>query len=118
TTLNKIRDDIVWWSSGSQGVQQLMSGDCDIALVWNGPISDAIRSNDAPFAISWGHAIWDYTPVTIPKGVKNEKAAQAFLKQMIEDRAANEKFVAQTAYVLMPLKDQVAIPEDVQPWVL
>jgi putative spermidine/putrescine transport system substrate-binding protein len=118
TTLNKIRDDIVWWSSGSQGVQQLMSGDCDIALVWNGPISDAIRSNDAPFAISWGHAIWDYTPVTIPKGVKNEKAAQAFLKQMIEDRAANEKFVAQTAYVLMPLKDQVAMPEDVQPWVL
>ncbi|TPI67144.1 extracellular solute-binding protein [Mesorhizobium sp. B3-1-3] len=117
-SLNKIRDDIVWWSSGSQGVQQLMSGACDVALVWNGPVSDAIRANNAPFAIAWGHAIWDYTPVTIPKGVKNEKAAQAFLKLMIEDRAAQEKFVAKTAYVLMPLKDQVAIPDDVKPWVL
>lgn len=118
TALDKIRDDIVWWSTGSQGVQQLMSGECDLALVWNGPVSDAIRANDAPFAIAWGHAIWDYTPVTIPKGVKNEKAAQAFLKLMIEDRAAQEKFVAQTAYVLMPLKDQVAIPDAVKPWVL
>lgn len=118
TALNKIRDDIVWWSSGSQGVQQLVSGACDIALVWNGPISEAIRANDAPFAIAWGHAIWDYTPVSIPKGAKNEKAAQAFLRLMIEDRAAQEQFVKQTAYVLMPLKDQVAIPADVEPWVL
>jgi putative spermidine/putrescine transport system substrate-binding protein len=117
-SLNKIRDYIVWWNTGSQGVQQLMSGACDIALVWNGPVSDAIRANDAPFAIAWGHTIWDYTPVTIPKGVKNEKAAQAFLKLMIEDRAAQEKFVAQTAYVLMPMKDQVAIPEEIKPWVL
>lgn len=37
---------------------------------------------------------------------------------MIEDRAAQEKFVAQTAYVLMPMKDQVAIPEEIKPWVL
>jgi putative spermidine/putrescine transport system substrate-binding protein len=117
-SLNKIRDDIVWWSSGSQGVQQLVSGACDVALVWNGPISEAIRANDAPFAISWGHAIWDYTPVAIPKGVKNEKAAQAFLKMMVENKAAQEKFVAQTAYVLMPMKEQVAIPDNVKPWVL
>lgn len=118
TALHEIRDDIIWWDTGSQGVQQLVSGVCDIALVWNGPISEAIRENDAPFAIAWGHAIWDYTPVSIPKGVKNEKAAQAFLKLMIEDRAAQERFVEQTAYVLMPLQDQVAIPEAVKPWVL
>jgi len=117
-SLNKIRDDIVWWSSGSQGVQQLVSGACDIALVWNGPISEAIRSNGSPFAIAWGHALWDYTPVAIPKGVKNEKAAQAFLKMMIENKEAQEKFVAQTAYVLMPMKDQVAIPDAIKAWVL
>lgn len=116
--LNTIRDDIVWWSSGSQGVQQLVSGACDIALVWNGPISEAIRANDIPFAIAWGHAIWDYTPVTIPKGAKNAKASQAFLKNMVENREAQERFVAQTAYLLMPLKDQVAFPDDVKPWVL
>ncbi|MDQ0474278.1 extracellular solute-binding protein [Labrys wisconsinensis] len=117
-SLNRIRDDIVWWSSGSQGVQQLVSGACDIALVWNGPISETIRANDSPFAIAWGHAIWDYTPVAIPKGVRNEKAAQAFLKMMIENKAAQEKFVAQTGYVLMPMKEQVAIPDDIKPWVL
>lgn len=118
TSLNTIRDDIVWWESGSQGVQQLVSGACDLALVWNGPISEAIRANDAPFAIAWGEAIWDYTPVTIPKGARNEKASQAFLKLMIEDIAAQQQFVKQTAYVLMPLKDQVEIPDDIAPWVL
>jgi putative spermidine/putrescine transport system substrate-binding protein len=118
TALNKIRDEIVWWESGSQGVQQLMSGACDMALVWNGPISEAIRANDAPFAIAWGEAIWDYTPVTVPKGARNEKASQAFLKLMIEDIAAQKKFVEQTAYVLMPLKEQVDISAEVAPWVL
>ena len=117
-SLNKIRDDIVWWSSGSQAIQQLTSGACDLALVWNGPISEAIRANGGPFAIAWGHAVWDYTPVSIPKGVKNEKAAQAFLKMMVENRAAQEKFVAQTAYVMMPMKEQVPIPDDIKMWVL
>jgi putative spermidine/putrescine transport system substrate-binding protein len=118
TALNRIRDDIVWWSSGSQGVQQLVSGACDLGIVWNGPISEAIRNNGGPLAIAWGHAVWDYTPVTIPKGVANEKAAQLFLKEMIENRPAQEAFVKQTAYVMMPMKDQVAIPDEVKPWVL
>jgi putative spermidine/putrescine transport system substrate-binding protein len=117
-SLNKIRDDIVWWNSGSQGVQQLVSGACDIALVWNGPISESIRSNGGPFAIAWGHAIWDYTPVSIPKGVKNEKAAKAFLRLMIEDRKAQEDFVKQTSYVMLQMKDPVKIPDDVKPWAL
>ena len=118
TSLNKIRDDIVWWESGSQGVQQLVSGACDLALVWNGPISEAIRANDVQYGIAWGQAIWDYTPVSIPKGARNEKASQAFLKLMIEDLEAQQNFVKQTAYVLMPLKEQVAIPDDIAPWVL
>jgi putative spermidine/putrescine transport system substrate-binding protein len=118
TALNRIRDDVVWWSSGSQGVQQLVSGACDVAIVWNGPISEAIRGNGGPFAIAWGHAVWDYTPVTIPRGVTNEKAAQAFLKEMIENRSAQEAFVKQTAYVMMPMKNQVTIPEELAGWVL
>ncbi len=116
--LNAIRDDIVWWNTGSQGVQQLVSGACDIALLWNGPISEAIRANGGPFAIAFGHAVWDYTPISIPKGVKNEKAAQAFLRWMIEDREAQKAFVEQTAYVMLPLKEQVPISDEVAPWVL
>lgn len=116
--LDAIRSDIVWWNSGSQGVQQLVSGACDIAILWNGPASMALRNNAGSFAIAWGHAVWDYTPVSIPKGVKNEKAAQALLHLMVTDRSEQEEFVKQTAYVLMPLKDQVAIPQDVAPWVL
>jgi putative spermidine/putrescine transport system substrate-binding protein len=116
--LDKIRNDIVWWTSGSQGVQQLVSGACQIALVWNGPLSDAIRQNNAPLAMAWGHAVWDYTPVTIPKGTNSLKAALGILRLMITDRAAQEEFVKQTAYLMTPLKDQVNIPADVKPWVL
>jgi putative spermidine/putrescine transport system substrate-binding protein len=118
TTLNKIRDDIVWWTNGSQGVQQLLSGACDLALIWNAPLSEAIRKNNAPFAYAWGHAIWSYTPVAIPKGVKNERASQAFLKMMVENTAAQEKFLEKTTYLLAPLKEQVAIPDDLKEAVL
>jgi putative spermidine/putrescine transport system substrate-binding protein len=116
--LDAIRSDIVWWNSGSQGVQQLVSGACDIAIVWNGPMATTIRSNGGPFAIAWGHAVWDYTPVSIPKGTKNENAAQALLRLMVTDRSLQEEFVKQTSYILMPLKAQVGIPADVQPWAL
>jgi putative spermidine/putrescine transport system substrate-binding protein len=117
-SLNKLRDDIVWFSTGSQGVQQLVSGACQIALVWNGPAAEIIRQDEAPIGMAWGHAIWNYTPVTIPKGVKDLKAAQGILRLMITDRKVQEEFVKQTAYLLTPLKEQVAIPEDLKPWVL
>lgn len=118
TALNNINDDIVWFETGSQGVQQLLTGACDIALVWNGAISEAIVANDAPYEIAWGNAIWSYVANVIPKGVKNEKAAQAFYRNMIEDRAGQERFADISSYVLLPLKDPVPIADAVQPWVL
>jgi len=117
-SLDKIRDDIVWWNSGSQGVQQLVSGACKMALVWNGPTADAILHNNAPIGMAWGHAVWNYTPVTIPNGVKNLKAAEGILRLMITDRDAQTAFVKQTAYIMSPLKNQVDIPDSVKPWVL
>jgi putative spermidine/putrescine transport system substrate-binding protein len=116
--LDKIRNDIVWWTSGSQPVQQLVSGACRLAIAWNGPTADAIRQNNAPIAMAWGHAIWNYTPVSIPKGTKTLKAAEGILRLMITDRASQEEFVKQTAYLMTPLKEQVAIPDDMKPWVL
>jgi putative spermidine/putrescine transport system substrate-binding protein len=117
-SLDKIRNDIVWWTSGSQPVQQLVSGACRLGIVWNGPTADAIRQNNAPIAMAWGHAIWNYTPVSIPKGTKSLKAAEGILRLMITDRDAQEEFVKQTAYLMAPLKQQVPIPDDVKPWVL
>ena len=116
--LDKIRDDIVWFSTGSQGVQQLVSGACKVALLWNGPTSEIIKVDKAPVAMAWGHAVWNYTPVTIPKGVKNLKAAQGVLRLMITDRKAQEEFVKQTSYLLTSLKGQVPIPDDIKSWVL
>lgn len=118
TALNNIRDEIVWFETGSQGVQQLLTGACDIALVWNGAISEAIVANDAPYEIAWGNTIWSYVANVIPKGVKNEKAAQAFYRNMIEDRAGQERFASMTSYVLLPMKNPVPIAEAVQPWIL
>ena len=114
--LDGIRSDIVWWSSGSQGVQQLVSGACDLAVVWNGPVATTIRNNGGTFAIAWGHAVWDYTPISIPKNAKNEKASQALLHLMVTDRPLQEEFVKQTSYILMPLKNQIDVPDDVKRW--
>lgn len=116
--LDKIRDDIVWWNTAAQGIQQLRSGACDIGLNWNGPLADTLRESGGPLAVAWGNAIWEAGAVAIPKGAKNPKAALGILRLMVTERQAQEEFTRRTSYLLTALKDPVPIAEEVKPWVL
>ena len=51
--------DIVYWTSGSDCPQLLISGEVDMCSAWNGRIFDAVEGEGAPLAVCWecGHII-------------------------------------------------------------
>jgi len=70
--LDTIKDDIIWWDTGSQAEQLLASGEAAMGLVW---IGRAVNVRDKNIAIDWtqwtslaGHWV-------VPKGSKNRAAA-------------------------------------------
>jgi len=70
--LDTIKDDIIWWDTGSQAEQLLASGEAVMGLVW---IGRAVNVRDKGIAIDWtqwtslaGHWV-------VPKGAKNRAAA-------------------------------------------
>ena len=78
--LDRIKDDIVWWSSGTEQIQGLLGGDYDMTVAWNGRIAGANQSEGKNFQMIWdagyvmGGNLW-----VILKGTKNYDAAMKFL---------------------------------------
>lgn len=92
-TLDKIKNDVVWWEAGAQPPQMLADGEVVMASVYNGRIFNAIAVEKKPFEINWDGQIWDIDLWGIPEGSKNFDAAWNFLKfstdtQRLADQAA------------------------------
>ncbi|MCP8894731.1 ABC transporter substrate-binding protein [Shinella daejeonensis] len=70
--LDTIKEQIVWWESGAQSEQLLISGEADIGLLW---IGRAAAHAESGIAIDWT----DWTPQNawwvVPKGAENREAA-------------------------------------------
>ncbi|WP_334174239.1 ABC transporter substrate-binding protein [Pseudoxanthobacter sp.] len=76
--LDTIRDDLIWWETGSQSEQFLTSGEAAMGLVWVGRAVQAAKS--APVAIGWGQWTTQSAYWVVPKGVPDKKAAMEALK--------------------------------------
>jgi putative spermidine/putrescine transport system substrate-binding protein len=77
--LDSIRDDIVWWESGSQPPQLLADGEVAMSTAYNGRIFNAVVVEDQPFTIVWDGQIQDLDLWVIPRGGKNVEAAKRFV---------------------------------------
>lgn len=114
--LGEIKGDIVWWESGTQQIQSLLSGECNIGSAWNGRVADAnAAGNKLKLVWEAGYYLqWDSW--TILKNSPNKEAAKEYLKFALDPErqavfmkhitygVANEK-----AYPLIPdsLRDQL-----------
>lgn len=78
--LDKIKDDIIWWGSGTEQIQGLIGGDYDITVAWNGRIAGVNQTEGTDFRMVWdagflmGGNFW-----VILKGTQNYDAAMEFL---------------------------------------
>ena len=115
--LDTIKDDIVWWSDGDESIRLITSGECDLGVTWAGRAFNAVSKDDASLAISWDEAIYTSAYYAIPKGAPNEKAGQALLALMIQDKQGLIEFVNNMTYIT-PRTD-IALDEysqEVQPF--
>jgi putative spermidine/putrescine transport system substrate-binding protein len=111
--LDTIKDDIVWWDSGSQAAQYLANGTCSIGAIWNG-VAQAAARRGSPIDIAWTDGVITTSVNAIPKNTPNEKAAQLFMAEQITNRAAEAELLKHVAYTV-PLKDPV-LPAEAKKW--
>jgi putative spermidine/putrescine transport system substrate-binding protein len=103
TKLSAIKNDIVWWSSGSQAAQFLASGVCKLGVMWNGVAQAAIKRGE-PLDISWNQAVITTSVNAIPKDAPDMKASQLWMAEQINNQAAESTLLQHVAYTL-PLKN-------------
>jgi len=78
--LDRIKNSIVWWETGSEPAQLLESGEVVMTSVWNGRMFGPIAEDGKPFTIIWDGQIWDIDSWGIPKGTDNMDKAMAFIR--------------------------------------
>jgi len=79
-TLDKIKDNVVWWEAGAQAPQLLADGEVVMTTAYNGRIFNAIASEGKPFKIVWDGQVWDLDLFIIPKNAPHKDLAWEFIK--------------------------------------
>jgi putative spermidine/putrescine transport system substrate-binding protein len=90
--LDTIKQDIVWWDSGSQSEQLLASGEASMGLVW---VGRAVNVAAKDIKIDWTNWTSQTGYWVVPKGTKNKDAAMKAINFFTEP----EQQVAFTKYM-------------------
>ncbi len=93
--LNRIRNNIVWWSDGDEPVELLREDDVVMTAVWNGRTYGPIVEESEPIALVWDGQVWDIDSWGIPAGSYNLKKAMDF----IAFSTGSERLADQTKYI-------------------
>ncbi|MGB6008558.1 ABC transporter substrate-binding protein [Castellaniella sp.] len=107
--LGELKGDIVWWESGTQQIQNLLSGECAIGSTWNGRAADAnAAGNNLKLVWEAGYYLqWDSW--TILKNSPNKEAAKAYLKFAL-DPARQAEFMKHITYGVANEKAYALVP--------
>lgn len=80
--LDTIKNDVVWWTSGSQPPQLLASGEVVLTSVYNGRIDAANRNDNRNFGVVWPGSLYTIDSWVILKGSPNADAAYEMIEFM------------------------------------
>lgn len=96
--LGAIKNDIVWWESGSTVLQLLNNGECSMGMVWTGRVYDAIVKQKLPLEFTWNGGMTTAAYFAVPKGAPDSKVGAAAMAMWILDRTGQIGFVNRTTY--------------------
>jgi putative spermidine/putrescine transport system substrate-binding protein len=91
--LDTIKNNVIWWTPGSQPPQLLADGQVTMTTGYNGRFFDAQIVENKPFVIIWDGQMQELDVLTIVKGTKNLDAAMQFVSfatdtQRLADQAS------------------------------
>lgn len=88
-SLNRIKDQVVWWTSGHQPVQLMASKEVVAASVFNGRVWSAVKTDSLPLQIVWKGGALDLDSWIIPKGAKNYENAMRLVEYTTRPEVQN-----------------------------
>ena len=104
-SLEKIRPQIFWWTSGGQSAQILIDGDLAAEMAWNGRVHDP-KLQGAPIDFHFNQALLVADSLVVPRGAKNKKEAMAFIAFALQP----ERQAAYSAVIPYGPVNQKALP--------
>lgn len=91
-SLDRIKPDLTWWTSGAQSAQLLISNEVDVGTAWNGRLHQP-RVDGAPVDFTFDNCIFTCDAFVVPKGARNKELAMRFLATILD--AQNQAVFAQ-----------------------
>lgn len=95
-SLNKIKDQTIWWSKGAQPPQMLADGEATIASAYNGRIFNAQVAENQPFAILWDNQMFEADGWVIPAG--NEEKLET-IKEFLSFSTDTQRLADQAKFI-------------------
>ncbi|WP_158816869.1 ABC transporter substrate-binding protein [Methylocapsa sp. S129] len=92
-SLDRIKPNLTWWSSGAQSAQLLIDGEVDLGTSWNGRLFKA-KGDGAAIDYTFDNALYVCDALVIPKGAKNKKQAMEFIATFLD--AQNQAVFSKT----------------------
>lgn len=94
--LDTIKDQVVWWTKGSQPVQLLADGEVAFGSTYNGRLFQAIEVDKAPIKMLWDGQALNLDGWVVPKDAPNKEEIMKYLRfatdtQRLADQA---KFIS------------------------
>jgi len=74
--LDKIKDDVIWWSAGADTPQLLADGEVVMGSTYNGRLFSLIEEQDQPVAMLWDMQVFDLDGWIIPAGLPEDRLAR------------------------------------------
>ncbi|MFW5969797.1 MAG: extracellular solute-binding protein [Halofilum sp. (in: g-proteobacteria)] len=93
--LDRIRDDIVWWSDPAEAVELLLDSDTSFAMGYNGRFFDAAVVRDEPIEIVWDAQVYELEVWGIPRGAARSDLSRRFIRFATR----TESLVEQTRHI-------------------
>jgi len=93
--LERIRTSLVFWTTGSEPVALLESGEVAMTSVWNGRMFRPIVEQGKDYTIMWDGQIWDIDSWGVPKGTYNLSKALDFIRFA----TSSQQLAEQTKYI-------------------
>lgn len=116
--LDELKPHIVWWTSGTEQIQGLLTGEYDLAMAWNGRITSANKEEGSKLAIAWeAGQVLNGDRWVILKGSPNKQQAIDFIKFALQPEPQAEFMrripygqVNQKAYPLLKDEEKKDLP--------
>jgi putative spermidine/putrescine transport system substrate-binding protein len=80
--LDTIRDQILWWETGTQLQQQLADGEVALASGWNGRVQTEINAG-VPVEIQWNQNLQTAEYLVVPKGTAHKDEAMRLISYCV-----------------------------------